>query len=48
MEFAAPDHLRGRVIALYFGAVTGTSAIAPLMTGYLCTSAHEARLRRRA
>ncbi len=36
MQLAAPDHLRGRVIALYFCAVNGTGAIAGIMTGYLC------------
>jgi MFS family permease len=36
MQLAAPDHLRGRVIGLYFYAFNGTGAIAGLMTGWLC------------
>jgi MFS family permease len=36
MQLAAPDHLRGRVIGLYFYAFNGTGAIAGIMTGYLC------------
>ncbi|HLX31534.1 MAG TPA: MFS transporter [Gaiellaceae bacterium] len=36
MQLAAPDHLRGRVIGLYFYAFNGTGAIAGLLTGWLC------------
>jgi len=36
MQLAAPDHLRGRVIGLYFYAFNGTGAIAGIMTGWLC------------
>ncbi|MGH3009994.1 MAG: MFS transporter [Gaiellaceae bacterium] len=38
MQLAAPDHLRGRVIGLYFYAFNGTGALAGLMTGWLCAS----------
>jgi MFS family permease len=37
MQLSAPDHLRGRVIGLYFYAFNGTGAIAGLMTGWLCS-----------
>jgi MFS family permease len=37
MQLAAPDHLRGRVIGLYFYAFNGTGAIAGLLTGALCS-----------
>jgi MFS family permease len=36
MQLAAPDHLRGRIIGLYFYAFNGTGALAGLMTGWLC------------
>src|SRR5205807_10367171 len=36
MQLAAPDHVRGRVIGLYFYAFNGTGAIAGIMTGWLC------------
>jgi hypothetical protein len=36
MQLAAPDHLRGRVIGLYFYAFNGTGALAGIMTGWLC------------
>jgi MFS family permease len=36
MQLSAPDHLRGRVIGLYFYAFNGTGAIAGIMTGWLC------------
>ena len=36
MQLGAPDHLRGRVIGLYFYAFNGTGAIAGIMTGWLC------------
>ncbi|HZS30149.1 MAG TPA: MFS transporter [Gaiellaceae bacterium] len=38
MQLAAPDHLRGRVIGLYFYAFNGTGALAGLMTGWLCSA----------
>ena len=39
MQLAAPDHLRGRIIGLYFYAFNGTGAIAGIMTGWLCAEA---------
>ena len=36
MQLAAPDHLRGRIIGLYFYAFNGTGAIAGILTGWLC------------
>jgi MFS family permease len=36
MQLAAPDHLRGRVIGLYFYAFNGTGALAGILTGGLC------------
>jgi len=38
LQLAAPDHLRGRVIGLYFYAFNGTGALAGLMTGWLCAT----------
>ncbi len=38
MQLAAPDHLRGRIIGLYFYAFNGTGAIAGIMTGWLCAA----------
>jgi MFS family permease len=38
MQLAAPDHLRGRVIGLYFYAFNGTGAVAGILTGWLCAS----------
>jgi hypothetical protein len=38
MQLAAPDHLRGRVIGLYFYAFNGTGAIAGILTGWLCAA----------
>ena len=35
-QLAAPDHLRGRVIGLYFYAFNGTGAFAGLFAGWLC------------
>jgi MFS family permease len=37
MQLAAPDHLRGRVIGLYFYAFNGTGAVAGILTGWLCS-----------
>jgi MFS family permease len=36
MQLQAPDHLRGRIIGLYFYAFNGTGAIAGLFAGWLC------------
>src|SRR5204862_7624345 len=38
LQLAAPDHLRGRVIGLYFYAFNGTGAIAGILTGWLCAA----------
>jgi MFS family permease len=38
LQLAAPDHLRGRVIGLYFYAFNGTGALAGIMTGWLCAT----------
>jgi MFS family permease len=38
MQLAAPDHLRGRVIGLYFYAFNGTGALAGILTGWLCAA----------
>jgi len=36
MQLRAPDHLRGRIIGLYFYAFNGTGAVAGLFAGWLC------------
>jgi MFS family permease len=36
MQLGAPDHLRGRVIGLYFYAFNGTGALGGLLAGWLC------------
>ncbi|HKB94337.1 MAG TPA: MFS transporter [Gaiellaceae bacterium] len=36
MQLAAPDHLRGRIIGLYFYAFNGTGPVAGLLAGWLC------------
>jgi MFS family permease len=36
MQLAAPDHLRGRIIGLYFYAFNGTASVAGLFVGFLC------------
>jgi MFS family permease len=36
MQLAAPDHLRGRIIAIYFYAFNGTGPFAGLLAGWLC------------
>jgi MFS family permease len=36
MQLAAPDHLRGRIIGLYFYAFNGTGPVAGLFAGWLC------------
>ena len=35
VQLAAPDHLRGRVIGLYFFAFAGTGAVGGIMAGWL-------------
>ena len=37
-QLAAPDHLRGRIIGLYFFAFNGTGAFAGLLAGWLCST----------
>jgi MFS family permease len=37
VQLQAPDHLRGRIIGLYFYAFNGTGAIAGLFAGWLCS-----------
>ncbi len=36
MQLAAPDHLRGRIIGLYFYAFMGTGPAAGILAGWLC------------
>jgi MFS family permease len=36
MQLAAPDHLRGRIIGLYFYAFNGTGPVGGLLAGWLC------------
>ena len=36
MQLAAPDHLRGRIIGIYFYAFNGTGPIGGLLAGWLC------------
>jgi MFS family permease len=36
IQLAAPDHLRGRIIGLYFYAFNGTGPFAGLFAGWLC------------
>ncbi|HSX22758.1 MAG TPA: MFS transporter [Gaiellaceae bacterium] len=36
MQLAAPDHLRGRIIGIYFYAFNGTAAIAGVFAGWMC------------
>jgi MFS family permease len=36
MQLAAPDRLRGRIIAIYFYAFNGTGPMAGLLAGWLC------------
>ena len=36
MQLAAPDHLRGRIIGLYFYAFNGSASLAGLFVGWLC------------
>ncbi len=36
MQLSAPDHLRGRIIGIYFYAFNGSASIAGLFVGWLC------------
>ena len=36
LQLAAPDHLRGRVIGIYFYAFNGTGPLGGLLAGWLC------------
>ena len=36
MQLSAPDHLRGRIIGLYFYAFNGTGPLGGLLAGWLC------------
>jgi MFS family permease len=36
MQLAAPDHLRGRIIGIYFYAFNGTASLAGFFVGWLC------------
>jgi MFS family permease len=36
MQLAAPDHLRGRIIGIYFYAFNGTGPVGGLLVGWLC------------
>jgi MFS family permease len=36
MQLAAPPHLRGRIVGLYFYAFNGTASFAGFMVGWLC------------
>jgi MFS family permease len=36
MQLSAPDHLRGRIIGIYFYAFNGTGPFAGLLAGWLC------------
>jgi MFS family permease len=37
MQLAAPDHLRGRIIGIYFYAFNGTASLAGFFVGWLCS-----------
>jgi MFS family permease len=37
MQLQAPDHLRGRIIGIYFYAFNGSASIAGFMVGWLCS-----------
>jgi MFS family permease len=36
MQLAAPDHLRGRIIGIYFYAFNGSASFAGAFVGWLC------------
>jgi MFS family permease len=38
MQLAAPDHLRGRIIGIYFYAFSGTGPLGGLFAGWLCAA----------
>jgi MFS family permease len=38
MQLAAPDHLRGRIIGLYYYAFNGTGPLGGLFAGWLCAA----------
>jgi MFS family permease len=38
MQLAAPDHLRGRIIGIYFYAFSGTGPLGGLIAGWLCAT----------
>jgi MFS family permease len=38
MQLAAPDHLRGRIIGIYFYAFNGTGPLGGLLAGWLCAA----------
>ena len=38
MQLAAPDHLRGRIIGIYFYAFNGTGPLGGLLAGWLCAT----------
>jgi MFS family permease len=37
MQLAAPDHLRGRIIGIYFYAFNGTASVAGFLVGWMCS-----------
>jgi MFS family permease len=37
MQLRAPDHLRGRIIGIYFYAFNGTASVAGFFVGWLCS-----------
>jgi len=36
VQLSAPDHLRGRVVGLYYYAFNGTAPLGGLLAGWLC------------
>jgi MFS family permease len=38
MQLAAPDHLRGRIIGIYFYCFNGTGPLGGLLAGWLCAA----------
>ena len=38
MQLAAPDHLRGRIIGIYYYAFNGTGPLGGLLAGWLCAA----------
>jgi MFS family permease len=37
MQLRAPDHLRGRIIGIYFYAFNGTASVAGFLVGWMCS-----------